>query len=330
MQQLQQMASQMGFQQLGQGGSSSSNQPAGPPLALTADYPTAPVSQASAIEDLKKSVLDISRMVKPVPIGHQGLQSALMQRALDWDTSHKEMKSLESFDKKHRRKRKHKEDPSSESSSEGEVELMDGNRVQRMAEKNPGQLTILAMKEILKSLSHVSGEVVAPGLNPVFTKFYHLVLHQRLANQGAQREAQTLCRALDLLLTGGLANLSDLLVQRLKALEVSQLQGTWKAAKFLELLPSERPSTTSQTEQLLAARQAVEEQKILRMVQQTGKGGWQTGADFKGWKGGGKTKTSWVPRPPYWKGPKKGDGKDAEDSGGGKRGVSPRRPSGKK
>ncbi len=52
-----------------------------------------------------------------------------------------------------------------------------------------------------------------------------------------QREAITLETCLDLLTSGNLAGLGDVLIQRLKALEAAMADQNWQSARHLELIP---------------------------------------------------------------------------------------------
>jgi hypothetical protein len=76
------------------------------------------------------------------------------------------------------------------------------------------------------------------------------------------REVQTLARSLDLLLTGNLGVLGDMLMQRLKALEASFSDGSWVVARNQELLPDAQASLTSQSERSKAAK---EELRLLKL-----------------------------------------------------------------
>ncbi len=76
------------------------------------------------------------------------------------------------------------------------------------------------------------------------------------------REIQTLARAVDMLLAGNLACLGDLLMQRLKALEISLQDGSWLTARHQELLPAAAASLTSQAGRNRAAKEELREMKL--------------------------------------------------------------------
>ena len=70
------------------------------------------------------------------------------------------------------------------------------------------------------------------------------------------REAQTLGAALDLLMSGNLGSLGDLLMQRLKALETAINEQSWGSARHQELIAPQAASLTNQGE-----KEAAEEQR---------------------------------------------------------------------
>ena len=85
--------------------------------------------------------------------------------------------------------------------------------------------------------------------------FGHYPMHTLRA--GTVRELQTLASALDLLQSGSLPELSDVLMQRFKALELSLQDVSWQVAGELEVVGDLRPSLTSLEEQEVARRAAM-------------------------------------------------------------------------
>ena len=77
---------------------------------------------------------------------------------------------------------------------------------------------------------------------PVAKGYYLRVLEPTNAAAGLRnmREMQTLCHVLDHLAMGRVAQASDMVFQRLKAIEKSVREGNWERAKFVELLMDEK------------------------------------------------------------------------------------------
>ncbi|CAK0815284.1 unnamed protein product, partial [Prorocentrum cordatum] len=82
---------------------------------------------------------------------------------------------------------------------------------------------------------------------------------QQMAEIGVQthRELRTLAEAMDLLMQGKAAHACDLIVQRLKALQVATTDGSWAAAKWLELIPPRDEPTAIRSE----------EEELIRSIQ---------------------------------------------------------------
>ena len=89
------------------------------------------------------------------------------------------------------------------------------------------------------------------------------------------REMVTLSAALDCLLTGQLARLENVLMQRLKAVESSITDG-WGVARHLELIPPSHATITNDQERDYAAKAALRAAKLkesLQKVQKSQKSG---------------------------------------------------------
>ena len=78
-------------------------------------------------------------------------------------------------------------------------------------------------------------------------------------------ELVTLSMALDLLMEQKFAELGDLLMQRMKAVEKSLTEG-WSVANHQELIPGPKASLTTDQERSFAARQAVQKKKLQEVV----------------------------------------------------------------
>ena len=76
------------------------------------------------------------------------------------------------------------------------------------------------------------------------------------------RELQTLAKAMDFVLSGHLGGAPDVLCQRFRALEISQTQGSWQQAQYLELIKMEEPTLVSMTEQRLLNRRELAFHKL--------------------------------------------------------------------
>eukprot|EP00971_Amphidinium_carterae_P277997 5518490-Amphidinium_carterae.1 len=74
-------------------------------------------------------------------------------------------------------------------------------------------------------------------------------------NTRLRRELITLGEALDLLMSGSLDKVGDLLMQRIKALELSVREGTWERAGHLEVAGQRNHGLTSMSERTLVAKQ---------------------------------------------------------------------------
>ena len=105
-------------------------------------------------------------------------------------------------------------------------------------------------------------------------------------NPRSRREAETLAAVLDLLVRGRTEAAADVLMQRLKAVELAARDG-WERATWLELLAPQDSLLASRTEQAGAAREEAIDRRA-RGRQRTDKGKNQTDKGYKGDKGGGK------------------------------------------
>jgi hypothetical protein len=197
--------------------------------------------------------------------------------------------------KRKRTKRQTQEGEESDDSSSTGSSFEEENKIQRIARKYPGKLTLSGLREISLQLANQTGEDPNSSLLPLFGKYYHLSLRHKLTAVAANREAQTICRALDCICKGDILSAMDILVQRLKATEIASQHNSWAAAHFMELVPPDRPLTTSRAEQEAAALELKKEERLRRLLVPQRQ---DTRAPF----------LSQTLRPP-WKGGKKGDGK---------------------
>eukprot|EP00438_Fugacium_kawagutii_P023208 Skav215677 [mRNA] locus=scaffold278:111881:120662:- [translate_table: standard] len=136
-------------------------------------------------------------------------------------------------------------------------------RVQLIGKKFPGVLLASAAEEAAEALLTSEGTVWDPSTGPVvpvFTRYFRAQLQSRMSPAMA-REALTLAYGLDLGLRGRMADLMDLLGQRLKALELQATGSHYTVAQQCELLPKETAAMSTQVEIQQAAKRAREEGK---------------------------------------------------------------------
>jgi hypothetical protein len=147
--------------------------------------------------------------------------------------------------------------------------LRSQSSLEEWSRRHPGRLLRSGLKETIPYMSARTG-----GLDPdedhwsrvkmlAYTNQVLLIQYpqEKIGIRNA-REVQTLARSLDLLLTGNLGVLGDMLMQRLKALEASFSDGSWVVARNQELLPDAQASLTSQSERSKAAK---EELRLLKL-----------------------------------------------------------------
>eukprot|EP00438_Fugacium_kawagutii_P032540 Skav202158 [mRNA] locus=scaffold970:241073:241564:- [translate_table: standard] len=134
---------------------------------------------------------------------------------------------------------------------------------------------------------------------PVALQYFRGHLQRKLAG-GAMREALNISWAVDLLLRGRVAEATDTLLQRVKALELIGAGASWGVAQRVELVPPEKGQLSTRAE----TQQAVKEQQAEAKVRT------QTKGKEKGRFEGGQYGS--------WKGQSKGEGKN-KDKGKGKR-----------
>ena len=184
----------------------------------------------------------------------------------------------------------------------------EGHRVHRVSKKIPGALTRHALEEISRLLVEALGDEKGEQLRALFLKYSRLHLFTKNISPGQKREVLTLVHGLDRLVQRDLLGCADLLVQRLKAIELVLNGASWQVAQNIELVPLDQERISSVAEAQEATKVFKNDFKVQRDL---GKG-------FKGWspKGGEKGKTT--------------KGKDGGKGGKGKEGgalrTEPMRP----
>ena len=148
--------------------------------------------------------------------------------------------------------------------------------MEEFARRCPGQLLTMAMSEIEKVVTDRDGPASSASELPT-GKFLQYFLTVLLPRHGAERiglrnmrEIRTLCTGLDLLVEGRLAFLGDLMVQRLKALEIAICDGQWSVAQHHELIPPTDSGLVGPNERAQAAKSELERLRIAEAVTRAG------------------------------------------------------------
>ena len=190
-----------------------------------------------------------------------------------------------------RKLKKSKDTSSSDSSSLETMEettmdedlLQDRSKIQKVADLAPGVLGAAAIQTMKTYVMQSTGDpwhLEESSLPPVAT---HYARHHLLpkSSGGMKREIETLVTVADYLLMGRVAEATDIVLQRVKALEMT-LQGQgWATSQKLEIIPNVDAGVASRAELQLAQREAALDVKS--------KGGWQSWGKEKG-KGKSKDK----------------------------------------
>eukprot|EP00971_Amphidinium_carterae_P041167 808394-Amphidinium_carterae.1 len=137
-------------------------------------------------------------------------------------------------------RKKRKRDKDHDDSSDDDVMVDGKGTVSDIAHDRPGELLLSGMKMVQKALqgSGIAGErdetVLSGQVIPYLNSIIFPSLPSERLNIRLRRELITLGEALDLLMSGSLDKVGDLLMQRIKALELSVREGTWERAGHLE------------------------------------------------------------------------------------------------
>ncbi|CAK0793322.1 unnamed protein product, partial [Prorocentrum cordatum] len=126
----------------------------------------------------------------------------------------------------------------------------------RMAAASPGRLTELSLQQMADFLGSQEGGAAVDATGPIALRYLLTIyLPQHPVKEiGVQtcRELRTLAEAVDLLMQGKAAHACDLIV-----LQVATTDGSWAAAKWLELIPPRDEPTAIRSE----------EQELIRSIQ---------------------------------------------------------------
>jgi len=130
----------------------------------------------------------------------------------------------------------------------------------KVAQRDPGRLTMRGLKEYGQYLASAHGEELNDALPPIMLRYFLTILmpSYKLAVGGEDyRELRTLAECLDLLLKAKPLHTADMLMQRFKSVCSRVRDGPSHAGRWLELLPTELAPTAS----------SLEEDEIVRRLQ---------------------------------------------------------------
>lgn len=243
------------------------------------------------------------------------------------DPKHFDEQDKERSKEKDRKRRRHRSPSRSRSaSSESVFQVASSSkgrssqaRLIQWAHSHPGRLAAAGLQKMENRVGR-DGEAGAwdPHSTPASAKSYYLRVLKLDPHHSRRnlREMHTLAAALDHLALGRNRQASDLLMQRLKALELASSSGSWERASFLELLETEDATLVGTEESFLVAKETELAQKLQRQGFQSGWGqNWQSWQS--GWASAGGKSSPWnqdQPAPSQKGGKSKGKGK------GGKKG----------
>lgn len=212
------------------------------------------------------------------------------------------------------------EEEDSSSSSDSEVSVFRGGAPKERSQQlqlmeyaliNPGRLTsrlLLKMQNLLAKEGAPINQERPGNMTPAVATAYLLTVliptHRERLGVRLLREMRTIAGAVDEIARGRPEEAGDILSQRLKALELQLVDNSWQRAQFLELIPQEGAGLSERSEQAMATREQMQEQKMRAWNQdpwKPPKGGGAAekgkGKGKKGKKGGKQQDPSWTPNP---------------------------------
>ena len=145
--------------------------------------------------------------------------------------------------------------------------------VRELAQESPGQLFQEGVREVHRLLGHrgVASENEAASLVTYLTSVFHGSYSQESVGVRTTKELRTIAEALDLLQSGDLPTLGDILMQRFKSLELSVIDRSFATGSKLELTPERLVGLSHPREQRLAAKERLQELRLKEMSQKAGK-----------------------------------------------------------
>ena len=199
--------------------------------------------------------------------------------------------------KKKRKKKRKKGSGSTSTSESSSLELEREKKVLAISRAQPGRLALTTMKEAARLLRHKTGDVTDEQLPPILGQYVKLCLDPLLSNAGSRTESRTLGEVADCLLRGELPQALDIILQRIKSIELATRSGGYAVASQMELVEVAPDGLANDREKETAAKAAAQVQKVQ---------GLQRGSNLRLDDG----------RRPQWRDPRKGDGKDGSRKGG--------------
>ena len=143
-----------------------------------------------------------------------------------------------------------------------------------LARQQHGSLLTSAMLEVDRFLA-ARGEAASSGVGR-FVQYLVTVYHQRHSPEQVglrnAREMRTIAESLDAILEGNIARAGDVLVQRLKAIEVAVSDGSWAVAQHHELIAPVDVSLVTSAERSQTNRLEVQRSRLHEAVQRGGGG----------------------------------------------------------
>ena len=140
-------------------------------------------------------------------------------------------------------------------------------KLRQLSEKKPGRLLQTGYASMHEQVGTYFGndEANKDVLTPVALRYllsYALPQFRNGVSHDKYRELRTLATCLDHLVAGQTGQAGDFLLQRYKALLMTQRDGSDAASRFIELLPEEdMPTMASSSESYLARSLAVHQAK---------------------------------------------------------------------
>eukprot|EP00438_Fugacium_kawagutii_P030473 Skav234216 [mRNA] locus=scaffold1101:76671:78317:- [translate_table: standard] len=177
-----------------------------------------------------------------------------------------------SYGKERRKKSESESDESEASFQAGAPEKRSHQLIlMEYSDRRPGRLAARLLQK-MQELTSRTGAPLTRGFPvaetktpPVAVQYYHTVLfpqNRERMTLRLQRELRTLTQALDYAAVGDIERCSDLLGQRLKALELNMVDQSWSRAQFLELIPLEGAHLADTEEQRMATKEQVAEARV--------------------------------------------------------------------
>ena len=230
------------------------------------------------------------------------LQALYAGTGLDPKVSHRRKlsKKVKKALKKNRESTSSTSSSSSATTSEQEADMLleDRSKVHRIASLGPGLLAALSVVQMKQFLTQVAGtgwEQDEGTLPPICSLYNRTYMATRLTG-GVAREFSTLAWVGDLLLQARPSEALDVVLQRMKSIELTAAGTSWSTAQKLELVPPTDAQIGTRQEYQIARREA------------------KLDSDVKGTYGGaekGKSKG----KEKSQKGKEKGKGKQKEGEG---------------